>query len=112
MPKTENSKMSFSLSTTIYNELREEMGVDPDIPCSVEFNYRPGYPGRLSGLPENCYHAEPPELEITSVTSPISGADLVVPDVAYDQLEDECFDHVGGACGRSLAVDSEWSLAM
>ena len=30
---------------------------------TVEFDYRPGTPGRYSGAPERCYESEPAEVE-------------------------------------------------
>ena len=42
----------------------DEEGNDFD----VEYNFTPGRPARLYGPPEDCYEAEPPEVEILKVT--------------------------------------------
>ena len=36
----------------------------------IHFTFTPGDPGRYSGPPENCYPAEPAEVEFDSVTPP------------------------------------------
>ena len=36
----------------------------------IYFTFTPGDPGRYSGPPENCYPAEPAEVEFDSVTPP------------------------------------------
>ena len=40
---------------------------DNELTLIVEFDYRPGDPGRLNDLPENCYPSEDPEIDITSI---------------------------------------------
>ena len=51
--------------------------------------YYPGSPGRYSGPPEDCYPAEPDELEIESVT--VGGVDIIalVSDAFLDRCDDE-----------------------
>jgi hypothetical protein len=38
------------------------------IKCLIDYEFTPGVPAKLYGLPENCYPAEPEEWEIMAVT--------------------------------------------
>ena len=50
-----------------------------NIALDVEFNYTPGVPAYVSGLPEDCYPSEDEEIEITGITC--NGADIETDDL-------------------------------
>lgn len=63
----------------------------------VTFLFTPGDPGKLSGLPENCYPSSAPEVEITSILSLPTGCSIdhtTLPDDLLEELEAEAFQYL------------------
>ena len=75
---------------TIKFETTVELDVDVD--ASVHL----GYPGYLSGPPENCYPEEPTEVESLKVCLSIRGEQIDITKflsgAAIDQLKSQCID--------------------
>lgn len=56
------------IDTWIYNPAAEDTEDAPEtLEVTVEANYTPGCPGKLSGPPEHCYPEEPAEVELLSI---------------------------------------------
>ena len=62
---------------TIQRELED--GTEIDIEVSV--SYRPGSPGRLYGPPEDCYEAEPGDIDVA--TDPPG---IILTNIEYERL--------------------------
>lgn len=65
-----------TLSRTVNVEI-----ADTEIELEVEFEYTPEDPGKLTGLPEDCYPPEPSELELQQIE--YSAEDGRIMDFSY-----------------------------
>lgn len=91
----------------------------------LSFTYVPATPGRLSGPPEDCYPAEPAELEITSISlvsivtaagststfnpaldiSAFFGEDSPI----MDELETACFEYIDDLYNEPPDYSEPWA---
>ena len=69
---------------TFMDEPFEMLGVE----MLASGTYYPGSPGRYSGPPEDCYEADPDELEIESIT--VGGVDIIA--LVSDTVIKRCAD--------------------
>ena len=60
---------SFETTITVPSHYDPDQSEDISVDVTVRYTATAGTPGRLSGPPEDCYPAEAPEVEITSVKS-------------------------------------------
>ncbi len=78
--------------TTIYRALTLTIdGIEDDFEVEITYTYRPGDPGRLWDLPENCYPPEPAEIELEAVIDLATGDDLaaILTDDDIRTIKDE-----------------------
>ena len=85
-----------------------------ELPVAVEYRitYR-GSPGRLSGPPEDCYGAEPPEFEITSirvcgVPVPFSALPVIVQEAIEESVRDDIPAAMADEQAAAAQYRAEW----
>lgn len=64
--------------------------IDEDTEVHVFVHFYPGHPAKISGPPENCYEAEPDEMELVSVRG-VSGDELVLTKEQEAQLYERVY---------------------
>ena len=85
-----------------------------ELPVAVEYRitYR-GSPGRLSGPPEDCYGAEPPEFEITTVR--VCGVPVpfnALPAATQRAIEESVRDDLPAAMADEAADAAEYQAGL
>ena len=70
---------------------------DGELPVTVEFEYFPGTPAKLSGPMEGCYPAEEYTLEITEIRTGWDNITQIRYDI-IDLLEDSWIKHIEQKC--------------
>ncbi len=75
---------------------------DTETEVTITFTFTPGDPGRYYGLPENCYPAEPAEVEFDSAEPP------QFADWAREWLAGEGFDAAVEEATEALLPDPDY----
>jgi len=79
--------------------LKTEIG-DGDVPVTIEFEYFPGTPAKLTGPMEDSYPAEESTLVLSSVS--VRGDDIII-----DLLDDSWVKHIKMLCLNYVASIGE-----
>ena len=71
---------------------------DGELPVTVEFEYFPGTPAKLSGPMEDCYPAEEYTLEVTDIKVAVWEDNAVVYRSMFEIPEDSWIKHIEQKC--------------
>ena len=89
-----------------------ELEWELSLPITVDYDYEPFVPARISGTPENCYHAEGGTVSINDVFLGTISIMAFIPQAELDRIQQHIFEERCDADAEGPCDEEEWKFDM